>query len=309
MYMGIILMTSGVSIYGHEGVSYNYHCYADDTQLFLSFPPSATQVEERIAACLADISQWMSNHHLKLNQDKTELLFFPAKSSPTRELTISVDNTLVSSVPTARNLGVVLDSHLSFKEHIASVTRSCRFTLYNIRKIRPFLTQESAQLLIQTSVISKLDYCNSLLTGLPACTLKPLQLIQNAAARLVFNQPRFSHVTPLLRSLHWLPVAARTEYKTLMLVFKASKGMAPPYLQSLIEAKKPRGYALRSANTGLLEEPSLKTAGQKSTRPRQFALLAPKMWNKLPVALRTTDSLPRFRRDLKTHLFTLHFSP
>ena len=56
----------------------SYHCYADDTQLFLSFPPSATQVEERIAACLADISQWMSNHHLKLNPDKTELLFFPA---------------------------------------------------------------------------------------------------------------------------------------------------------------------------------------------------------------------------------------
>ena len=145
--------------------------------------------------------------------------------------------------------------------------------------------------------------------GLPACPLKPLQLIQNAAARLVFNQPKFSHVTPLLRSLHWLPVAARTEYKTLMLVFKASKGLAPPYLQSLIEAKKPSGYALRSANTGLLEEPSLKTPGQKSTRPKQFALLAPKLWNKLPVALRTTDSLPRFRRDLKTHLFTHHFSP
>ena len=224
-------------------------------------------------------------------------------------LTLSVDNTLVTSVPTAKNLGVVLDSQLSFKAHIASVTRSCRFTLYNIRRIRPFLTQESAQLLIQTSVISKLDYCNSLLTGLPACTLKPLQLIQNAAARLVFNQPRFSHVTPLLRSLHWLPVAARTEYKTLMLVFKASKGMAPPYLRSLIEAKKPCGYALRSANTGLLEEPSLKTPGQKSTRPRQFALLAPQLWNRLPAALRTTDSLPRFRRDLKTHLFTLHFSP
>ena len=79
----------------------------------------------------------------------------------------------------------------AFKEHIASITRSCRFTLYNIHKIRLFLTQESAQLLIQTSVISKLDYCNSLLTGLPACALEPLQLIQNAAARLVFNQPKF----------------------------------------------------------------------------------------------------------------------
>ena len=126
-------------------------------------------MEERIAACLTDISEWMSAHHLKLNPDKTELLFFPTKSCPMRNLTIPIDNALVTSVTTAKNLGVILDSQLSFKAHIASVTRSCRFTLYNIRRIRPFLTQESAQLLIQTSVISKLDYCNSLLTGLPAC--------------------------------------------------------------------------------------------------------------------------------------------
>ena len=175
----------------------SYHCYADDTQLFLSFPPSATQVEERISACLADISEWMASNHLKLNPDKTELLFFPAKSSPIRELSVTVDNASVTSAPTAKNLGVILDSHLSFKTHITAVTRSCRFILHNIRRIRPFITQESAQLLIQATVISKLDYCNSLLTGLPACTLKPLQLIQNAAARLVFNQSKFSHVTPL----------------------------------------------------------------------------------------------------------------
>ena len=284
----------------------SYHCYADDTQLFLSFPPSATQVEHRITACLADISQWMSANHLKLNPDKTELLFFPAKSSPSRDLTISIDNNLVTSAPKAKNLGVVLDSQLSFTAHITAVTRSCRFTLYNIRRIRPFLTQESAQLLIQTSVLSKLDYCNSLLTGLPACALKPLQLIQNAAARLVFNQPKFSHVTPLLRSLHWLPVAARTEYKTLMLAFKATKGMAPPYLANLIAPYKP-SRALRSAEAGKLVVPSLKTPGQRSTRPKLFSLLAPKLWNALPITIRTAESLPIFRRNLKTHLFRRHY--
>ena len=243
-----------------------------------------------------------------MNPDKTDLLFFPAKSSPIRDLTISVDNALVSSGTTAKNLGVILDSQLSFKAHISAVARSCRYTLYNIRRIRPFLTQESAQLLIQASVISKLDYCNSLLTGLPACALKPLQMIQNAAARLVFNQPKFSHVTPLLRSLHWLPVIARTEYKTLMLAYKATKGMAPSYLQNMIQPYKP-SRSLRSANTGKLAEPSLKHPGQRSTRPRLFSLLAPKLWNELPIALRTADSLPIFRRNLKTHLFRLHLGP
>ncbi len=90
----------------------------------------------------------------------------------------------------ARNLGVVIDDQLSFTDHIATTARSCRFALYNIRKIRPFLSEQAAQLLVQALVLSRLDYCNALLAGLPACTIKPLQLIQNAAARVVFNEPK-----------------------------------------------------------------------------------------------------------------------
>ncbi|KAI4885326.1 hypothetical protein NFI96_033786, partial [Prochilodus magdalenae] len=74
---------------------------------------------------------------------------------------------------------------------------------------------EATQLLVQSLVISRLDYCNSLLAGLPLRAIRPLQLVQNAAARLIFNLPKFTHVTPLLRSLHWLPVVARIRFKTL----------------------------------------------------------------------------------------------
>src|SRR4029434_9847951 len=98
----------------------------------------------------------------------------------------------------ARNLGVIIDYQLTFTAHIASVSRSCRFALYNIHKIRPYLTQYATQLLAHTLVSARLDYCNALLTGLPACVVKPLQMIQNVAARLVFNQLKRAHVTPLL---------------------------------------------------------------------------------------------------------------
>ncbi|KAK0154447.1 hypothetical protein N1851_003455 [Merluccius polli] len=104
-----------------------------------------------------------------------------------------------------KNLGVMTDEQLSFKDHIASIARSCRFALYNIRKIRPHLNQYATQLLVQAMVTSRLDYCNALLAGLPACSIKPLQKVQNAAARLVFKQPKRAHVTPLLTDLHWLP--------------------------------------------------------------------------------------------------------
>ncbi|KAI4905249.1 hypothetical protein NFI96_024613 [Prochilodus magdalenae] len=194
---------------------FSYHCYADDTQLVLSFPSSDTQVCNHISACLTDISSWMTAHHLKLNPSKTELLFIPSTTGPHRDLAISFGNSFITPTEDARSLGVILDGQLSFSAHIANLTRSCRFLLYNIRRIRPFLSQEATQLLVQSLVISRLDYCNSLLAGLPLRAIRPLQLVQNAAARLIFNLPKFTHVTPLLRSLHWLPVVARIRFKTL----------------------------------------------------------------------------------------------
>ncbi len=120
-----------------------------------------------------------------------------------------------------------LSSFLS--KHIAKNAWSCRFALHNIRKIRPFLTEHAAQLLVQALVIYRLDYCNALLAGLPSNTIKPLQMIQNAAARLVFSEPKRAHVTPLFVSLHWLPVATRIKFKTLMLAYRKTTGSAPAY--------------------------------------------------------------------------------
>ncbi len=108
----------------------------------------------------------MKEHHLQLNLAKTELLVFPA--TPTLQLGSST----ITPSASVRNLGVIFDDQLTFKEHIAKTARSCRFALHNIRKIRPFLTEHAAQLLVQALVISRLDYCNALLAGLPSCTIK-----------------------------------------------------------------------------------------------------------------------------------------
>ena len=115
---------------------FSYHCYADDTQLFLSFPPEDTTVSARISDCLADISTWMKNHHLQLNLAKTELMVFPAKQVIHHNIKINTDSLSLAPSKTARNLGIIIDDQLTFTAHIASVSRSCRFALYNIRKIR-----------------------------------------------------------------------------------------------------------------------------------------------------------------------------
>lgn len=117
---------------------------------------------------------------------------------------------------TARNLWVMFVDQLSISTHI-SMTPLCRFALYNIRKIRLFLLELAVQLLVQAFVISRLDYSNFLLAGHPASATKTQQMIQNAAAHLVFNQPKRTHVTLILISLHWLPVKARIKFKVVML--------------------------------------------------------------------------------------------
>ncbi len=138
-----------------------------------------------------------------------------------------LSSTIIPST-SVRNLGVIFDDQLSFKVHIAKTARSCRFALHNIRKIRLFLTEHDAQLLVQALVITRQDYCNALLAGLPSSTNKPLHMIQNAAARLVFNEPKRAHA-PLFISLHWLPVTALIKFKSLMLAYRTAIGSAPAY--------------------------------------------------------------------------------
>ncbi len=151
----------------------------------------------RISGCLADISAWMKEHHLQLNLAKTELLVFPATPTLQHDFTIQLGSSTITPSASVRILGVIFDDQLTFKEHIVKTARSCRFTLHNIRKIRPFLTEHAAQLLVQALVISRLDYSNALLAGLPSNTVKPLQMIQNAVARLVFNEPKRARHTSL----------------------------------------------------------------------------------------------------------------
>ncbi len=180
---------------------FSYHCYADN-QLYFSFQPDDPMVAAHIAPCRSDISSWMKDHHLQLNIAKRELLVVSANPSLHQNVFIQLGSTTITPSRTARNLGVVIDVQLSFTDHIATTARSCRFALYNIRKIRIFLSEQAVQLLVQTFVLSRLDYCNALLAGLLACTIKPLQLIQNAAARVVFSEPKKAQVTPLFIRLH-----------------------------------------------------------------------------------------------------------
>ncbi len=204
---------------------------------------------------------------------------------------------------TVKNLGVILDSKLSFENHISNVTKTAFFHLRNISKLRNMLSVSDAEKLVHAFMTSRLDYCNALLGGCPASSINKLQVVQNAAARVLTRSRKYDHITPILQSLHWLPIKFRISYKILLLAYKALNDLAPVYLTNLLSRYNPT-RSLRSQNSGLLVVPRI----AKSTKGgRTFSYLAPKLWNSLPDNVRGSDTLSLFKSRLKTHLFSQAF--
>ncbi len=151
---------------------------------------------------------------------------------------------------------------MNFDRHILALTHTCFFHLRNIAKLRSIVSHAELETIIHAFVSSRLDYCNSLFLCLNKTSIDRLQLIQNAAARLLTRTTKHCHITPVLESLHWLPVGYRIQFKVLVLTFKALHGQAPGYLSELLHVYTP-GRALRSANHNLLTVPRtrLRTRG------------------------------------------------
>ena len=145
------------------------------------------------------------------------------------------------------------------------------------RRIRKYLTSEATQSLVHAIIMGRLDYCNSLLFNTPATHIGKLQRIQNCAARLVSRTPKFDHITPTLKRLHWLPVCFRIEYKMLILTFKAIYGVAPSYICNLIKIREQTRFNLRSCKELLLEPSRVKT--KKTLGDKSFQVAAPGLWN------------------------------
>ena len=281
-----------------------FHGYADDSGNYISFKlkdqHDLEQALCKVEQCTSEIKEWMTQNKLKLNDTKTEVLVIshPYHTPLYRNMDIKIADATVQTTEKARTLGVMFDRNMNMVAEIESRCKSLMFHLRSIRAIRRFINKDACEKLVHALISSRLDYANSLLFGLPKCLIHKLQLIQNIAARIITGTRKYDHITPVLKSLHWLPIAHRIEFKLNCLTFRIIHGQAPVYLKDLINQRSCR--ALRSSSKITLMVPKSRT---RMYGDRYFSIAAPRLWNNLPENLRTQENYNKFRKDLKTHLF------
>ena len=187
-----------------------------------------------------------------------------------------------------------LDEQLNLKKHVNKIVSHCYKLLKDIGRVRNVLSEKHTEMLVHAVTSSRLDYCNSLFINMNKDNIYKLQKVQNSAARLVTRKRKRDSISSTLVKLHWLNVESRIIFKILLLVFKSIHGLCSDNL--MLTYKR---YNCRPDDYLQLEMKVVKTKYGKRT----FSYAGPRLWNALPLQIRTIDKVDVFKRQLKTILF------
>ena len=207
----------------------------------------------------------------KLNDNKTELMLVTSKRTkhlhnlPT---SITIGNAQITFKQSVKNFGFTLDCHFTTNAHISNMARTCYFELHRLASIRRFSTSTATATLVSALVLSRIDYCNSLLFGSTHGATSHLQRIHNYAARVILRLLKLSSITIHLKSLHWLPVKVRSTHKIACLCYHCHSSTAPSYVADMLHKKPSHTRITRSSSytMPLLNRPanSKATIGDRS---------------------------------------------
>ena len=286
---------------------FSYHFFADDSQIYdCSIANDFQSLVDRTEITIDNVAVWMNSNMLKMNDGKTEVIPIGTKTNlkKTNICSINISSSHITFSDSVRNLGLFLDQNLTMEKQVNHLCKTLYLQLRRLSKIRSFLSTDAAKKLAVSFILSRLDYCNSLLIGIPQEKILKLQRIQNFAARLVLRKSKYDNSTQLLKALHWLPVKARIEYKIATLCFQTINcDTSPGYLKELLQPYT-QNRALRSNSFDLLMIPKFKL---DSFGKRAFAASGPIIWNSLPKALKKCKTINSFKNELKTFLFRKYF--
>ena len=277
--------------------------YVDDSKSFLSF--SVSTMDRSLTAIEEDLEgvfEWCCNNSLLINPDKTKMLVVGSRKLlqqlETRPKLKFIGKTLIP-VTEVKDLGITLDSYLTYNEHIQALSSSCLSKLGQISRVKHIFDESTLAKIIDTLVISKINYCASVWSNTSDMNIKKIQLIQNCAARLITGLSKYDHISSTLESLNWLPMKEHLLYRDTILTFKCINGLAPSYLCDKFE-KRNEIHDRDTRNNKKIQIPQYHTTcGQ-----RTFKYRATKIWNALDEQLKSINSVNLFKSKLKLEFLT-----
>ena len=278
---------------------FNSSSFADDSNGRRTFALTFqfNILKHDVSNCIDEIIRWSFAHYMKINPDKTEILLFRPPSL-NKEVVINgifLEGQCIRFSDAVKNVGVWLDKNLTMEKHINTIVAHCYKILRDIRRIKKYLTKSHIERLVHAVISSRLDYCNSLLVNIDKENLNKLQKVQNSAARLILGKRRRDSATQALRELHWLNIEARITFKILLLVYKVVRGKCNMELKYKSFNGRPDEYLM-------LETPNFQTKYGK----RVFEYNGSRLWNSLPVKIRSEENVEVSKKAVKTLLFTSH---
>lgn len=280
-----------------------YHIYADDIQVYISFKPDEHERALRdLSEDLDRIASWAENNGLVLNPTKTKYMLLGTKhqiNALPSQLDVTLLGEPVSRVREARNLGVNMDAELRYEGHVAESVRNCFYRLKVLYKIRPYLSEELRIRLVESLVLSNLNYADTVFgPRLLARTERLIQRVQNACVRFCFSVPPRSHITPFLNKQSILKMKSRRKLHLACLMFGVIKHKQPSYLfKKLSWIASKRECEVRQCSQQLATEMH-KTAAFRGS----FRYAASKCWNNIPPPIRTLKTLGTFKSRLRQYL-------
>ena len=296
-----------------ERHGFNAHLYADDCELYIGFNPLAENTSNALAvqACFHDIKMWMQHNFLKLNIDKTKVIFFgryqelnfydTSLNIEGTEFLSSKDRNVnktqghVKSLGYVKSLGVLLDNELKMDKMVSQCVKTCYSNLKKFQTIRNSLDKDLRLMIVVSCILSRIDYCNGLLANASLSQIKRLQKVLNACMRFVYNLPYSASITSYLKQSHILPIKQRIQYKSCIIMYQIVNNLSPDYLSPMAFPDIGNRDNLRSGSD------TLRMTLPDCKKCIQHAMIV--NWNDLPHELRCIETLLSFKKQLKTYYF------
>ena len=283
--------------------------YADDSQLYIELERTSDLYDEKvkIESCLKEIQVWMSTNYMKLNSSKTKLIVFNPPRSPfnvplvNNYFHISFNETQLEESTSVVVLGSTLTPDFRLNSFINTKLKSCKNEIRNLKHVKGALDIDTRFMLINNLILTKLDYCNSLLAGCTQLEIKRLQTVMNDAVRFVFSVNRRAHISQYLQKLHLLPVKFRILFKLCTLAHNIVSGTAPKYLSDIFSCYQPTSSMSLRHDAGRDEKMLVYSPGKLPEKCIFQKLIS--AWNALPFRLRSFDTCETFKKQLKTYYF------